>query len=225
MNQYIIKGGVALAGEVSVSGAKNAALGILAAAIMTDEDVIIDNLPDVKDINVMLEAIAETGVIVDRLERNKVRINASALKSYVVDDEFIRKIRASYYLIGALLGKYKRAEVALPGGCEIGARPIDQHLKGFRALGANIDISSGRINAYSDNLAGAHIFLDIVSVGATINIMLAAALIKGKTIIENVAKEPHIVDVANFLNSMGADIKGAGTDVIRISGARSRRWP
>ena len=218
MNQYIIKGGVALAGEVSVSGAKNAALGILAAAIMTDEDVIIDNLPDVKDINVMLEAIAETGVIVDRLERNKVRINASALKSYVVDDEFIRKIRASYYLIGALLGKYKRAEVALPGGCEIGARPIDQHLKGFRALGANIDISSGRINAYSDNLAGAHIFLDIVSVGATINIMLAAALIKGKTIIENVAKEPHIVDVANFLNSMGADIKGAGTDVIRING-------
>jgi len=136
----------------------------------------------------------------------------------VVDDEYIRRIRASYYLIGALLGKYHKAEVALPGGCEIGARPIDQHLKGFRALGANIDISSGRINASSDKLKGAHIFLDIVSVGATINIMLAASLIPGKTVIENVAKEPHIVDVANFLNSMGADIKGAGTDVIRING-------
>ena len=218
MDQYIIKGGMSLAGEVTVSGAKNAALGILAAAIMTDEEVIIDNLPDVRDINVMLEAIAQTGVYVDRINRNKVKINACNLNSYVVDDEYIRKIRASYYLIGALLGKYHRAEVALPGGCEIGARPIDQHLKGFRALGANIDISSGRVIATSVELKGAHIFLDIVSVGATINIMLAASLIPGKTVIENVAKEPHIVDVANFLNSMGADIKGAGTDVIRING-------
>ena len=218
MDQYIIKGGMSLAGEVTVSGAKNAALGILAAAIMTDEEVLIDNLPDVKDINVMLEAIAQTGVYVDRINRNKVKINASKLHSCVVDDEYIRRIRASYYLIGALLGKYHKAEVALPGGCEIGARPIDQHLKGFRALGADIDISSGRINASSDKLKGAHIFLDIVSVGATINIMLAASLIPGKTVIENVAKEPHIVDVANFLNSMGADIKGAGTDVIRING-------
>lgn len=218
MDQYIIKGGMSLAGEVTVSGAKNAALGILAAAIMTDEEVLIDNLPDAKDINVMLEAIAQTGVYVDRINRNKVKINASKLHSCVVDDEYIRRIRASYYLIGALLGKYHKAEVALPGGCEIGARPIDQHLKGFRALGANIDISSGRINASSDKLKGAHIFLDIVSVGATINIMLAASLIPGKTVIENVAKEPHIVDVANFLNSMGADIKGAGTDVIRING-------
>ena len=209
MDQYIIKGGMSLAGEVVVSGAKNAALGILAAAIMTDEEVLIDNLPDVKDINVMLEAIAQTGVYVDRINRNKVKINASKLHSCVVDDEYIRRIRASYYLIGALLGKYHKAEVALPGGCEIGARPIDQHLKGFRALGADIDISSGRINASSDKLKGAHIFLDIVSVGATINIMLAASLIPGKTVIENVAKEPHIVDVANFLNSMGADIKGA----------------
>lgn len=218
MDQYIIKGGMSLAGEVVVSGAKNAALGILAAAIMTDEEVLIDNLPDVKDINVMLEAIAQTGVYVDRINRNKVKINASKLHSCVVDDEYIRRIRASYYLIGALLGKYHKAEVALPGGCEIGARPIDQHLKGFRALGADIDISSGRINASSDKLKGAHIFLDIVSVGATINIMLAASLIPGKTVIENVAKEPHIVDVANFLNSMGADVKGAGTDVIRING-------
>ena len=218
MDQYIIKGGMSLAGEVVVSGAKNAALGILAAAIMTDEEVLIDNLPDVKDINVMLEAIAQTGVYVDRINRNKVKINASKLHSCVVDDEYIRRIRASYYLIGALLGKYHKAEVALPGGCEIGARPIDQHLKGFRALGADIDINSGRINASSDKLKGAHIFLDIVSVGATINIMLAASLIPGKTVIENVAKEPHIVDVANFLNSMGADIKGAGTDVIRING-------
>ncbi|MEY8338614.1 UDP-N-acetylglucosamine 1-carboxyvinyltransferase [Lachnospiraceae bacterium 62-35] len=218
MEQYIMKGGNPLVGEVTVSGAKNAALGILAAAIMTDEDVYIDNLPDVRDINVLLEAIEEIGAHVERIDRHTVRINASQIKEVSVDDEFIRKIRASYYFIGALLGKYKSAEVPLPGGCNIGSRPIDQHLKGFRALGAKVDVIGGAVVAHAIDLVGSHIYLDVVSVGATINIMMAAALAEGKTILENVAKEPHVVDVANFLNSMGANIKGAGTDIIRIKG-------
>ena len=221
MAQYIMNGGSPLVGEVAIGGAKNAALGILAAAIMTDEDVYIDNLPDVKDINVMLEAIKAIGASVDRLDRHSVRINASSVKDVLVDDEFIRRIRASYYFIGALLGKYKSAEVALPGGCNIGSRPIDLHLKGFKALGAEIEIESGRVKAHAIDLVASDIYLDTVSVGATINIMMAASLAEGKTVIENAAKEPHIVDVANFLNSMGADIKGAGTDVIRIKGVKS----
>ena len=221
MAQYIMNGGSPLVGEVAIGGAKNAALGILAAAIMTDEDVYIENLPDVKDINVMLEAIKAIGASVERLDRHSVRINASSVKDVLVDDEFIRKIRASYYFIGALLGKYKSAEVALPGGCNIGSRPIDLHLKGFKALGAEIDIESGRVKAHAIDLVAADIYLDTVSVGATINIMMAASLAEGRTLIENAAKEPHIVDVANFLNSMGADIKGAGTDVIRINGVKS----
>ena len=221
MAQYIMNGGSPLVGEVAIGGAKNAALGILAAAIMTDEDVYIENLPDVKDINVMLEAINAIGASVERLDRHSVRINASSVKDVLVDDEFIRKIRASYYFIGALLGKYKSAEVALPGGCNIGSRPIDLHLKGFKALGAEIDIESGRVKAHAIDLVAADIYLDTVSVGATINIMMAASLAEGRTVIENAAKEPHIVDVANFLNSMGADIKGAGTDVIRINGVKS----
>jgi len=221
MAQYIMNGGSPLVGEVAIGGAKNAALGILAAAIMTDEDVFIENLPDVKDINVMLEAIKAIGASVERLDRHSVRINASSVKDVLVDDEFIRKIRASYYFIGALLGKYKSAEVALPGGCNIGSRPIDLHLKGFKALGAEIEIESGRVKAHAIDLVAADIYLDTVSVGATINIMMAASLAEGRTVIENAAKEPHIVDVANFLNSMGADIKGAGTDVIRINGVKS----
>ena len=218
MEQYIMKGGNPLVGEVYISGAKNAALGILAASIMTDEDVVIDNLPDVRDINVLLEAIAEIGASVERIDRHTVKINASGIKEVSVDDEFIRKIRASYYFIGALLGKYKSAEVPLPGGCNIGSRPIDQHLKGFRALGAKVEIVKGSVVAHAIDLVGSHIYLDVVSVGATINIMMAAALAEGQTILENVAKEPHVVDVANFLNSMGSNIKGAGTDVIRIRG-------
>ena len=218
MEQYIMKGGNPLVGEVYISGAKNAALGILAASIMTDEDVVIDNLPDVRDINVLLEAIAEIGASVERIDRHTVKINASGIKEVSVDDEFIRKIRASYYFIGALLGKYKSAEVPLPGGCNIGSRPIDQHLKGFRALGAKVEIVKGSVVAHAIDLVGSHIYLDVVSVGATINIMMAAALAEGQTILENVAKEPHVVDVANFLNSMGANIKGAGPDVIRIRG-------
>ena len=217
-NQYIIKGGTPLYGEVTISGAKNAALGILAAAIMTDETVTIDNLPDVRDINVLLNAIEGIGATVHRVDSHTVEINGSTITDVSIDYDSIRKIRASYYLLGALLGKYSKAQVALPGGCDIGSRPIDQHLKGFRALGATVNIEYGMINTHAGHLVGSHIFLDVVSVGATINIMLAACMAEGRTVIENVAKEPHIVDVANFLNSMGADIKGAGTDKIRIRG-------
>ena len=218
MEQYVIKGGNPLVGEVEIAGAKNAALAILAAAIMTDETILIENLPDVRDINVLLEAIAGIGAQVDRINKSTVKINGSTIGDVSVDYEYIKKIRASYYLLGALLGKYKHAEVPLPGGCNIGSRPIDQHLKGFRALGADVDILHGAIVAKAKNLHGSHIFLDVVSVGATINIMMAASLAPGRTIIENAAREPHVVDVANFLNSMGANIKGAGTDVIRIKG-------
>jgi len=217
MEQYVIKGGNPLVGEVDIAGAKNAALAILSAAIMTDETILIENLPDVRDINVLLEAIAEIGAQVERVDKSTVKINGSTIGNLSVDYEFIKKIRASYYLLGALLGKYKHAEVPLPGGCNIG-RPIDQHLKGFRALGAEVDIRHGAIVAKAENLHGSHIFLDVVSVGATINIMMAASMAAGRTIIENAAREPHVVDVANFLNSMGANIKGAGTDVIRIRG-------
>ncbi len=220
MEQYIMEGGNPLVGEVTIGGAKNAALGILTAAIMTDDDVLIENLPDVRDINVMLEAIEEIGATVNRVDRHMVKINASSINEISVDDEYIRKIRASYYFIGALLGKYRSAQVPLPGGCNIGSRPIDQHLKGFRALGADVKIESGAVRVHADNLKGSHIYLDVVSVGATINIMMAAALAEGMTILENVAKEPHVVDVANFLNSMGANIKGAGTDTIRIRGVK-----
>ena len=218
MEQYIIKGGNPLVGEVEIGGAKNAALAILAAAIMTDEAVHIENLPDVRDINVLLEAIREIGATVDRISPTEVRIVGATIGNITVEYEYIKKIRASYYLLGALLGKYKNAEVPLPGGCNIGSRPIDQHLKGFRALGASVDIIHGAVVAKAEELRGKHIFLDMVSVGATINIMMAAAMANGYTTIENAAKEPHVVDVANFLNSMGANIKGAGTDVIRIRG-------
>ncbi|MGN0322809.1 MAG: UDP-N-acetylglucosamine 1-carboxyvinyltransferase [Oliverpabstia sp.] len=219
MEQYIIKGGNPLVGEVEIGGAKNAALAILAAAIMTDDTVRIENLPDVNDINVLLEAIEGIGASVDRVDRHTVKLNGSTIGDISVDYEYIKKIRASYYLLGALLGKYKKAEVPLPGGCNIGSRPINLHLKGFRALGASVSIRHGAIVAEAPNgLRGCHIFMDMVSVGATINIMMAAAMAKGHTIIENAAKEPHVVDTANFLNSMGANIKGAGTDVIRIRG-------
>ena len=218
MEQYVIKGGNPLYGEVEIGGAKNAALAILAAAIMTDETVTIDNLPNVRDINVLLQAIEEIGAHVERVNIHKVKINGSFIRGVNVDNEFIRRIRASYYLIGALLGKYKHAEVALPGGCDIGSRPIDLHMKGFRSMGADIDIAHGLVIARAKELKGTHIYMDKVSVGATINIMMAAAMADGKTVIENAAKEPHVVDVANFLNSMGANIRGAGTDVIRIVG-------
>lgn len=220
MKQYIIKGGHPLVGEVEIGGAKNAALAILAAAIMTDETVHIDNIPDVNDINVMLDAIAGIGGHVRRIDAHTVEISGKRINNISIEYDYIKKIRASYYLLGALLGKYKHAEVALPGGCNIGSRPIDQHLKGFRALGADVDIEHGKIIAEAEKLSGNHIYFDGVSVGATINVMMAATMADGITIMENVAKEPHVVDVANFLNSMGANIRGAGTDVIKIRGVQ-----
>lgn len=223
MEQYVIKGGTPLVGEVTIAGAKNAALGILAAAVMTDKECIIENVPNVRDTKVLLQAIREIGATVRYIDEHTVSICGGTIQnpeSLCVDDEFIRKIRASYYLLGALLGKYRRSQVALPGGCDIGSRPIDLHVKGFKALGAEVHIGGGMITVNAEQLVGKHIYLDTVSVGATINIMMAAVLAEGKTTIENAAKEPHIVDVANFLNSMGANIKGAGTNEIRIRGVK-----
>ncbi len=220
MEQYAIKGGNPLVGDVEIGGAKNAALPVLAATTMTDETVYIENMPDVRDINVVLEAMQNIGVMVKRVDRHKATVNAGNISSLVLEEEALKKIRASYYFLGALLGKYKHAEVVLPGGCDIGFRAIDQHIKGFRALGATVTIEHGLIKAKADKLVGSHIYMDVSSVGATINVMMAATLAEGMTIIENSAKEPHVVDLANFLNSMGANIKGAGTDVIRIRGVQ-----
>lgn len=218
MEQYAIKGGNPLVGEVEIGGAKNAALAILAASVMSEETVTIENLPDVCDINVLIQAMESIGVNITRVDRHTVKINGNHIHGLVIEDDFIKKIRASYYLIGALLGRYKKAEVPLPGGCNIGIRAIDQHIKGFRALGAEVKIEHGFIITEATALKGCHIYMDKVSVGATINVMMAAAMADGTTVIENAAKEPHVVDLANFLNSMGANIKGAGTDVVRIKG-------
>ena len=218
MEQYVVCGGNPLVGEVEIGGAKNAALAILAASVMTDETVLIENMPDVRDTNILLQAMQSIGVLVKRVDRHTVQINGGQIHDLVIEDDYIKKIRASYYLLGALLGKYRKAEVALPGGCNIGSRPIDQHIKGFKALGADVRIEHGLIITEAETLKGCHLYMDVVSVGATINVMMAAALADGLTIIENAAKEPHVVDLANFLNSMGANIKGAGTDVIRIRG-------
>ncbi|MBQ6602670.1 MAG: UDP-N-acetylglucosamine 1-carboxyvinyltransferase [Eubacterium sp.] len=220
MDQYVIKGGNPLVGDVEIGGAKNAALAIITAAIMTDETVLLENIPDVSDINALLGAISFIGATVNRMDRHTVSINGSTISGSSVDYDLIKKIRASYYLLGALIGKYKKAEVPLPGGCTIGSRPIDLHLKGLQAMGVNIKIEHGDIIAEAEDLHGAHIYLDMASVGATINIMMAATMARGKTTIENAAREPHVVDAANFLNSMGASIKGAGTEVIRIRGVQ-----
>ena len=218
MRRYAVKGGAPLVGEVEIGGAKNAALGILAAALMSDETVEIENVPDLSDIDVMLDALRTLGAKVDKVNRHTVRINGSTVYTTTLLDEALNKIRGSYYFVGALLGKYGNAEVILPGGCSIGSRPVDLHMKGFRALGATAEIDHACMVCNSEKLVGSHIFMDGVSVGATINIMLASVMAEGQTYIENAAKEPHVVDVANFLNSMGASIKGAGTDVIRIKG-------
>ena len=218
MKQYIIKGGKSLQGEVKISGSKNAALAILAGAIMADETVTISNVPDVNDVAALLQAIKELGAIVDRIDENTVRINGSTINTHQVDNEAIHKIRSSYYLVGALLSKQGRAKVPLPGGCNIGSRAIDYHIRGFELLGIDAKIQYGFIDAKANNLVGNHIYFDGISVGATINVMLAATRAEGQTVLENAAKEPHVVDVANFLNSLGANIKGAGTDTIRIKG-------
>lgn len=218
MEKLIINGGAKLHGEVDISGAKNAAVAILPAAIMVGEGTsIIENIPDIDDVH-CLERIIEA--IGGKIEKNGTTysVDCTAELKVIADTEDVRKMRASYYLVGALLGRYKSAKVELPGGCAIGVRPMDQHIKGFEALGAKVTMDHGSISVNAEKLIGANIFFDVVSVGATINVMLAATLAEGQTVLENVAREPHVVDVANFLNTMGADIKGAGTDVIRING-------
>lgn len=220
MDKLIVEGGKRLFGNVEISGAKNAALAILPGAILADEGYCdIDNLPEIEDIRCLEKAIQKLGADVVKNQTSHVRIDASKISPHLIKGEDLRKIRASYYFLGALLGKFGHAEVVYPGGCEIGVRPIDQHIKGFEAMGATVTVDHGIIKASVDGrLKGANIYLDVVSVGATINIMLAACKAKGVTIIENAAKEPHVVDVANFLNTMGANIKGAGTDVIKVVG-------
>ena len=220
MNQYIIRGGHPLFGEITISGAKNAAVGIIPAALLVDGICRIENIPQISDVTLLLNILEELGARIRVLNRHAVELDCHAIRSTHPSYEMARRIRASYYLIGALLGRFGEATVAMPGGCDFGVRPIDQHIKGFTAMGAEVKVESGFIQASvkDGRLTGTSVYLDVVSVGATMNIMMAAVLAKGTTIIENAAKEPHIVDLANFLNSMGADVKGAGTDSIKIRG-------
>lgn len=220
MAYYRINGGKRLEGAVTISGAKNAALAIIPAVILSGESCLLENLPEIEDVRIVEEILTSMGADISRTPDGSMRIDPSGISTFSVTGEMVSSMRASYYLLGALLGRYKKAEIALPGGCAIGQRPIDQHIKGMRALGADIVIQGGSVKARADRLRGAEIYLDVVSVGATINIMLAAVAAEGQTIIANAAKEPHVVDVANFLNMMGANVKGAGTDVIRIQGGR-----
>ena len=226
MTKYIVEGGRPLNGEIHISGAKNAAVAIIPAALMVSGSCRIENIPQISDVRLMLSILQDLGASVRSINPHTVEIDCTHLRNNRVPYESARRCRASYYMLGALLGRFGSADVALPGGCDFGGtRPIDQHLKGFRALGAQVDTQSGFVmaEAVGGRLKGSNIFLDKVSVGATINIVLAAALADGMTVIENVAKEPHIVDVANFLNSMGANIMGAGTDVIKIRGVDQLR--
>lgn len=218
VEKFIVEGGAPLRGEVTISGAKNAAVAIICAAVLSREPCVIENIPNISDTTVLFEILRELGAQVRMLDATTVEITAREIREAVVPYDLARYLRASYYFLGALLGRCNYASVSMPGGCNFGVRPIDQHMKGFEALGADVFIDSGMINAGAPMLLGAHIYFDVVSVGATINVMLAAVKAKGVTILENCAKEPHIVDLANFLNSMGADIRGAGTDVIKIHG-------
>ncbi|MDE6775067.1 MAG: UDP-N-acetylglucosamine 1-carboxyvinyltransferase [Ruminococcus sp.] len=220
MDKFVIKGGRRLTGEVTISGAKNAAVGILPAVILSDEPCVIENVPTISDVNICIRILREMGADVTFLGNDTYRIDPTGIRSHCVPYETARKMRASYYFLGSLLGKYKKARVSMPGGCPLGARPIDQHLKAFCSLGAEYTLSQGMIDLTADKLTGNQIFFDVVTVGATMNAMLAATKAEGLTIIENAAKEPHIVDLANFLNSMGANIMGAGTDVIKIRGVQ-----
>ncbi len=221
MEQIIITGQQKLSGEVFINGAKNAAVAIIPAALASSGTCIIENLPNIEDVVSLVDAISKLGAKCEFIDNHTLKIDSSQINSFRATYDSVKKIRASYYLIGVLLGKYKKAEIALPGGCNFGVRPIDQHIKGFEALGAKVTIEHGMVKAYADELIGTNIYMDVVSVGATINIMLAAIFAKGVTVIENAAKEPHVVDTANFLNILGAKIKGAGTDVIRITGVES----
>ena len=220
MNKYVIRGGRPLFGEVTISGAKNAAVGIIPAALLVDGVCRIENIPQISDVTLFFSMLEELGARVHVLNRHAVEIDSRHIHSTRAGYDLARRIRASYYLLGALLGRKGEATVAMPGGCDFGVRPIDQHIKGFTAMGASVSIEGGYITTRAQNgrMKGANVYLDVVSVGATMNIMMAAALADGYTVIENAAREPHIVDLANFLNSMGADVKGAGTDSIRIRG-------
>ena len=221
MEKYIIKGGNRLHGEVTISGAKNAAVAILPAALLSDEPCIIENVPNISDIDITIKILLSLGAEVKMLDKSTLRIDPRRIRTPVVEYDLAKNMRASYYFLGALLGKVGRARVSMPGGCDLGARPVDQHLKGFNSLGAECAVDHGMIHVQADRLVGAHIYFDVVTVGATINVMMAAVKADGLTVIENAAKEPHIVDLANFLNSMGADIMGAGTDVIKIRGVKA----
>lgn len=218
MEKFVITGSTRLEGEVNISGAKNAAVAIIPAALLVDGECIIDNLPDISDVKLYCDILETLGAKVEFLGPNTVKIDSRNITSTTAPHDITRKFRASYYLLGALLSRFKKASVSLPGGCNLGARPIDQHIKAFEALGAKVDVCAGSVTAIANKLVGTSIYLDMVSVGATMNAMLAAVLAEGTTVIENVAKEPHIVDLANFLNTMGANIKGAGTDVIKVIG-------
>lgn len=218
MNKFLVTGGRPLTGSVSIGGAKNAAVAIIPATVLAKGQCVLDNIPSVNDVSFLLKMLTEMGARVEMLSKKSVAIDTTNILEPVVPYDLAKNMRASYYFIGALLGRCHEASVSMPGGCNFGVRPIDQHIKGFEAMGAGVDIEKGMINAKADTLRGAHIFFDVVSVGATINVMLAAVRAQGLTVLENVAKEPHIVDLANFLNSMGADVRGAGTDVIKIHG-------
>ncbi|PWM45925.1 MAG: UDP-N-acetylglucosamine 1-carboxyvinyltransferase [Clostridiales bacterium] len=222
MDKYIIRGKNKLLGDVTVSGAKNSAVAIIPATLLVEGKCIIENVPDINDTKHLLYILKNLGAKVDILDDTTVAIDCTGVNvSSVSDYEAVRKMRASYYLVGALLGRFGNAKVGMPGGCDFGVRPIDQHIKGFERLGAKVDIEHGIINAHSDRLVGSNVYFDGISVGATINVILAAVRAEGQTIIENPAKEPHVVDVANFLNAMGADIRGAGTDIIKIRGVKT----
>jgi UDP-N-acetylglucosamine 1-carboxyvinyltransferase len=218
LDKFVIRSQRALMGEVNISGAKNAAVAIIPAALLVDGPCRIENIPDISDVKILIDIISKLGAEVRFDDENSISVNTQYLSCYSAPYDMVKSIRASYYLIGALLGRFKKAEVALPGGCDFGFRPIDQHIKGFEALGAKVIIEHGIVKVHADKLVGAQIYLDVVSLGATINLMLAAVKAQGTTIIENAAKEPYVVDVANFLNAMGANVKGAGTDVIKIKG-------
>ena len=221
MEKLVIHGGNRLFGEVEISGAKNAAVAIIPATLLAQDVCRLENIPNISDVSCMVKILSQMGAEVKYINKHTIEINTKSVNSYIVPHEMTRQLRASYYLIGALLGRYNRAKVALPGGCNFGVRPIDLHIRGFELLGANAVVENAMINATADHLTGSPIYMDKVSVGATINIMLAAVKARGLTIIENAAKEPHIVDLANFLNAMGADVRGAGTDVIKIHGVQS----
>ncbi|MDD6769612.1 MAG: UDP-N-acetylglucosamine 1-carboxyvinyltransferase [Inconstantimicrobium porci] len=221
MEKLVIKGRTTLNGEVDINGAKNAAVAILPATVLASKGkCIIDNIPEIEDVECLKQIITDLGGKINTIDSNSVEVDASEISNCEACTEYVRNMRASYYFIGALLGRFKHAKVDLPGGCPIGVRPIDQHIKGFEALGAEVSIEHGTVIVKADRLIGTNIFFDVVSIGATINVMLAAVFAEGTTVLENAAKEPHVVDVANFLNTMGAEIKGAGTDVIRINGVK-----